>query len=282
MTLTAWQGEDISGWDRKGEEGATSVHLLHGNGFCSPTLLPVGMKFPQEWNLLFTDVPGHGNSKQPQGYMPNWLTMARQIGEALESRVNEPIYGVGHSLGGVMTLMIAAERPHLFKKIVLLDPVMFSQEVIFIQRMMRKSGFWRRTNLVKRVANRRNHWPDADSMRAELSQKGLYKHWVPEALEAFIEYGTKPVSNGIELSCDPAWEASIFGSYPRGLWEAVRKVSVPVEIMVASDSYSFIARSARRAAKANKNISWQSVEGGHCFPMEQPEKTAKLLLEKLR
>src|SRR5690554_7466205 len=107
-------------------------------------------------------------------------------------------------------------------------------------------------------------------MRAELSQKGLYKHWVPEALEAFIEYGTKPVSNGIELSCDPAWEASIFGSYPRGLWEAVRKVSVPVEIMVASDSYSFIARSARRARSEEHTSELQS----------RPHLVCRLLLEK--
>lgn len=281
MNLTAWQANDIAGWDRKGKEGAPSVHFLHGNGFCSTTLLPIGLQFPADWNLLFTDVPGHGESLQPQGYMPNWLQISRQIGKTLEQRIDEPVLGVGHSMGGVMTLMLAAERPDLFKKIVLLDPVLFSSEIILMQRLMRKSGFWRRTDLVKKVSSRRREWPDAQSMEADLSQKSLYKNWHPDALQAFIKGGTRSTEQGIELCCDPEWEASIFGSYPRGLWSALRKVQVPTHIILASESYGFIARSARKAAKVNSNIQIQTFEGSHCFPMEQPDSVAKILLELL-
>lgn len=282
MNLTAWQEGEIAGWDRKGESGAPSVHFLHGNGLCATTLLPIGERFPAHWNLLFTDVPGHGESKQPEGYMPNWLQMARQIADTLETRIDEPIYAVGHSMGGVLTLMMAAERPHLFKRIALLDPVLFSQEIILLQRFMRKTGLWRRTDLVEKVAARRKQWPDADSMKQDLSQKSLYRDWHPDALQAFIQGGTRTTDTGLELCCAPAWEASIFGSYPRGLWEAVKKVDVPVDIFVASKSYNFIARSAEKAAKANPNIQWQMVEGGHCFAMEQPDATASKLLELLR
>lgn len=282
MNLTAWQANDVAGWDRKGQDGSPSVHFLHGNGFCSTTLLPIGLQLPTDWNLLFTDAPGHGESVQPNGYMPNWLRISRQIGDAIESRIEEPIFAVGHSMGGVMTLMLAAERPHLFKKIVLLDPVLFSSEIIFLQRLMRKTGLWRRTDLVKKVSARRKEWPDAGSMKEELSKKYLYKNWHPDALQAFIEGGTRTTPNGIELCCDPAWEASIFGSYPRGLWQAVRKLQVPMHILVASEPYEFIAKSARKAAKANENIQIQTIEGGHCFPMEQPESIAKILLDLLR
>lgn len=283
MGLTAWQDGDIAGWQRQGEKAAPSVHFLHGNGFCATTLLPLGLQLPQDWNLLFTDVPGHGGSKQPDCYMPNWLQMARHIGDALESRIEAPLFAVGHSLGGVMTLLLAAERPHLFKRIVLLDPVLFSPEIILLQRLMRKTGLWRYTDLVKKVAARRNHWPDIDSMKQDLSQKSLYKNWHPDALQAFVEHGTKAsAQGGIELSCAPEWEASIFGSYPRGLWQAVSKIEIPVDIFVASKSYGFIERSARKAAKANKNIQWHFMDGVHCFPMEQPERTADVLLDLLR
>lgn len=282
MSLTAWQVNDIAGWERQGKDDAPSVHFLHGNGFCATTLAHVGLQLPNDWNLMFTDVPGHGGSKQPAGDMPNWLTMARQIGDAIEQRADAPIFAVGHSMGGVMTLMLAAERPHLFKRIVLLDPVLFSPEIVFIQRLMRKTGFWKRTQLVKKVAARRKQWPDAETMLAELKQKRLYKHWHPHALQAFVDHGTKPTAAGeIELSCAPEWEASIFGSYPRGLWQAVRNVKVPVDIFVASESYGFIERSARKAAKANKNIHWHAIEGSHCFPMEQPENTVNILLDRL-
>ena len=83
-----------------------------------------------------------------------------------------------------MTLMIAAEHPHLFSRIVLLDPVLFSSEIIMIQRIVRKTGLWQRTDLVKRGSARRSVWPDAASMKAEFKSKtstksGTTKRWTP-------------------------------------------------------------------------------------------------------
>src|SRR5690606_29279365 len=124
---------------------------------------------------------------------------------------------------------------------------------------------------------RRRHWSDQQAMQAELQDKALYKNWHPDALAAFIEYGSKPCADGVELCCDPQWESSIFGSYPRGLWQAVRRIKVPVDILVAEHSYSFIAKSARKAAAANANIRYQQVAGSHCFPMEQVEDSGKFL-----
>lgn len=281
--LTPWQEDDLSGFTRQGKAHAPVVHLMHGNGFCSTTLWPMASHFPEEWNLLFADVPGHGLSAQPKGYMPNWLRIARKVGDGLEKRLenypDQKVLGVGHSMGGIMTLMLAAERPHLFSQIVLLDPVLFSPEIIWAQKFMRKTGLWRRTALVKAVSGRRKKWPSAESMRENLQSKSLYKNWHPQALDAFIQDGAHIIEDGVELNCDPNWEASIFGSYPRGLWQAVRRTSVPVTILVASESYGFIKRSANRAIKANSNIHWQPFQGTHCFPMEEPEKAAAEVLK---
>lgn len=276
--LTPWQDNELAGWTRPGAEGAPAVHILHGNGFCATTLLPMAQQLPADWSLLLTDVPGHGRSQQPAHHMPDWLRMARRIGDGLASRSTVPVLGVGHSMGGVLTLMLAAERPQLFSRIVLLDPVLFSPEILLLQKMARKTGLWRRTALVKAVAARRRHWPDAGTMLADLQQKSLYRRWQPEALQAFVAGGSCDTAEGRSLCCDPAWEASIFGSYPRGLWQAVRRVEVPVDIVVASDSYGFIAPAARRAAAANPRIRVVPVEGSHCFPMEQPQQAAQIIL----
>jgi len=40
----------------------------------------------------------------------------------------EPVVGVGHSLGGVLTLMAAAKKPALFQNIIILDPPLFSSQ----------------------------------------------------------------------------------------------------------------------------------------------------------
>lgn len=287
-SLSAWQDQEnqLAGFTRLGSSDAPIVHLMHGNGFCSTTLWPLASHFPADWNLWFADVPGHGLSAQPQGYMPNWLRLARKVGEGLETRLgNYPerkVIGLGHSMGGILTLMLAAERPHLFERIVLLDPVLFSPEIIWLQKALRKTGLWRYSRLVRQVAARRQQWPDSAAMSADLQQKTLYKNWHPQALSCFIQDGTQLNPQGkLTLSCQPSWEASIFGSYPRGLWEAVKRVQVPVSILLASDSYRFIQHSTQRAQKLNPLIDYQVVSGSHCFPMEQPQISAERILQLL-
>lgn len=272
--LSPWSDQHLAGWTRSGARDAPVAHLLHGNGFCASTLLPFTSHLPADWTLLFTDVPGHGRSPQPDHQMPDWQAMAACIGDGLAQRADKPVIGIGHSMGGVLTLLLAAARPELFSRILLLDPVLFSPEVLLFQQVARKTGLWKRTALVRNVAARRRIWPDAASMLQDLQRKSLYRNWHPQALQAFIDGGVQPHADGVQLSCAPAWEASIFGSYPRGLWHAVHRVSVPVDILVASDSYGFIERAARRAARANPCIQWQVYEGSHCFPMEQPERAA--------
>lgn len=279
--LVSWTDgpdQDLYGWLRAGDQAQPAYHFLHGNGFCSRTLWPVARLLPGNAPLIFTDVPGHGFSPQPQHHMPDWLRIARRVTPALERLSGaRPVVGIGHSMGGVLTLLMAAERPQLFSRIILLDPVLFSPEVLLYQKLTRKTGLWKRSALVKAVSNRRALWPDAETMKADLKNKSLYRQWTEAALDNFITGGSRAVEEGRQLCCDPHWEAAIFGSYPRGLWQAVHRVSVPVDILVADESYGFIVRSARKAAKANRNIRWQSVKGGHCFPMEQPQLAADLI-----
>ena len=280
--------KDLGGWLVKREPLARegnlpSLHVLHGNGFCARTLRPATEALYGVGDIWFTDVPGHGLSAQPAHDMPDWLRIARRVGDALErNSEGRPVIGIGHSMGGVLTLMLAAERPQLFSRIILLDPVLFSPEVVLAQRLMRKTGLWKRTGLVKAVAARRALWPDAVTARDELARKSLYRNWAPEALDEFIAGGLRPVDEEVALACNPAWEASIFGSYPRGLWHAVRKLNVRTDILVASESYGFIARAVRRAVASNANIHWQPVMGTHCFPMESPAMATRLISDLLK
>jgi len=253
------------------------LHFLHGNGFCGLTLAPLAEELSQgNEPLMFTDLPGHGGSDRADVAMqPDWNRMADRVADSIAARIDRPVTGIGHSMGGVVTLLAAARYPDLFTRIVLLDPVLFSREVIFYQRLMRKTGLWQRTSLVRSVSRRRAEWPSVDALRTDLSTKSLYRNWTLGALEAFSHYGSETTDSGaVTLACDPRWEASIFGSYPRGLWQAVRTVSMPVDIIVATRSYPFIRPAVRRAVARNKQIVQHIFDGGHCFPMELPEAAA--------
>lgn len=281
LMLAARTTGPLFGYDRSAGEGQP-VHFLHGNGFCGLTLAPFASHMTSsDQPLFFSDLPGHGGTAGPgEPVQPDWNRMADQVADSIAALSQAPVVGVGHSMGGVVSLLAAARYPQLFARTVLLDPVLFGREVIFYQRLMRKTGLWQRSALVKSVTARRSQWPDEATMLKDLRKKKLYRDWESEALEAFVRFATRPVratddaKEAIELACAPAWEASIFGSYPRGLWKAVRQIQVPVDIITATDSYPFIRPAVKRAVAVNPNIHHHVFDGGHCFPMENSELAA--------
>jgi len=277
--LQKWQTATLGGYDSAGAENGSGpvYHVLHGNGFCSRTLEPLAACVSPEGQWLFTDLPGHGISPTPQESEPDWNEMADLVARSLRERASGPVIGVGHSMGGVVTLLAAAAYPSLFQRIILLDPVLFTAEVLLGQRLLRRSGLWRRTALVKAVSARRRQWSGCESMVDGLRGKSLYRDWHPLALQRFSEFGTKESPEGISLACDPRWEAAIFGSYPRRLLSSIRRVSCRVDVVMATKSYPFIKRSVERAQRVNKNFRAHVFDGSHCFPMENPEATAQLI-----
>jgi len=285
--LMLWRQSPLAGFD-SARTGERAFHFLHGNGFCGRTLEPLAKALgAASDHYMFTDLPGHGaaageSSRESGGesyfsVQPDWNAMADAVADSIARRATTPVTAIGHSMGGVVTLLAAARCPELFSEVVLLDPVLFGAEVLLYQRLMRKTGLWQRTGLVKSVSARRASWPDKQSLAEDLRRKSLYRSWSDEAFDAFVEYGTSDRDGCRTLACAPQWEASIFGSYPRGLWRAVRTVDVPVGIIVASESYPFIRPAVKRAVRKNSNIRQFDYEGGHCFPMDAPEHAAGVI-----
>ena len=58
--------------------------------------------------------------------MRTWDDMADDLAQALRARGLEGVIGVGHSMGGVATLLASVKHPKLFRAVVALDPVLFT------------------------------------------------------------------------------------------------------------------------------------------------------------
>lgn len=285
--LERWQKKSksqmtVNGYYRAGKVTGKRIHLLHGTGFSAMTMAAMASQLPNDSSIWLTDVPGHGLSTQPTKKMPHWGKMADTVADAIYKQANVkengPLIGIGHSMGAILTILAAEKYPDLFSEIILLDPVLFKNEMIIAQQLMRVTGVWRHRALVKSVSNRTNTWPSVKVMESEIAIKPFYKPWHPQVIHDYCRYSTTTrTDNSVELSCSPKWEASIFGSYPKGLWQAVRKVKLPVNILVANKTYFFIPTAVKRAAKMNKSIQWQKFGDHHCFPMEQPLETAAIL-----
>ena len=215
--LRLWQDGRLAGWDSSRRDGPV-MHLLHGNGFCSRVLEPMARVMHQQspaGQWLFTDLPGHGQATaapaSPDSASPDWNRMADEVAASLTQRADGPVIGIGHSLGGVITLLAAARYPALFERIILIDPVIYSTEVILFQALMQHTGLWRQRPFIQRVQQRQCEWPDRATALASLRRKGLYREWDDAALQAFVNFALSDVPEGVQLACHPLRRRASFG-----------------------------------------------------------------------
>lgn len=269
ITLRGWQSIP---------SGKPVLHFLHGNGLCGRVYEPMLERLSTDFDLWLCDIQGHGDSDAGARFF-GWNRNAELAVEAFQAQRsqfgNAPVYAVGHSFGGVLTCLIMAQQPSLFKSAVLLDPVIFTPALqIFIKttERLRFNGF---NTLAKKTAVRRMHWPDRQSAYASLTGRGVFKGWTAEALSAFVDHALRiGDQDGVQLKCSPQLEATIFSSAPNALWRSLRQVQAPVLMLYGADTFPFVIKSAALWRKSNSNLQTEQVDGGHCFMQQHPASAA--------
>ena len=115
--LTLPDGRTLSGL-RWGEE-PPRVTLLHGAGLNAhtwdTTLLHLGVP------ALAVDLAGHGDSSWRDDAAYVGRVLAPDVAAALEAWTDRPQVLVGHSLGGLTAAAVAASRPELVERVVIID-----------------------------------------------------------------------------------------------------------------------------------------------------------------
>ncbi|WP_165840101.1 alpha/beta fold hydrolase [Motiliproteus coralliicola] len=290
-------GRRLGGYRSLSEgEYRRQICWLHGNGFNSLAYAPIlaALSDPDYstqtgLGLYTTDLPGHGHSQTTGKPWPVWRELASYVEQGMVQQLpaNSDVerIGIGHSLGGVVSLLQAHQYPDRFDRLLLLDPVLFTPGIVAAQQVLKALGLWRWMPMPKVTRRRDSRWQSVSLMHQQLAQKGFYRSWDPQALAGFVAGGHQVVAQGaaqrVELSCPPEWEARIFSSVPQRLTQAIREVRIPVHVLCARNSFPFILKGTRRAAQINPHISYQVWGEGHCFPMEQPHQTAALIKEWL-
>lgn len=156
MMLLPWAHVTSAGFTLRGwhslPSGKPVLHFLHGNGFCCRTYEPLLARLARHFDLWLCDLQGHGESDHGGAFM-GWNRNAELALEAFEAgraRFGQaPLFACGHSFGGVLTALMMSARPGLFRRAVLLDPIIFprsSSEACAAGR----SGQWARRALALR------------------------------------------------------------------------------------------------------------------------------------
>ena len=243
------------------------------------------------YTKLFRELGRRGLQVQaiPQlGYDPNypvtdnWPHLVQQLLDFAQPHIQShrgPVYWVGHSLGGFLSLMAAALQPELAQGVVLIDsPMLGGWRASLL-------GVSKRTALIGSISpgaisrKRVQSWDDAAAALRHFQSKKAFARWDPEVLADYIRYGTHdaPTARGTRrvLSFQRDIETRIYNTLPDHLDRLFRKHPLACPVAFIGGRYS---REMKQAGMALTEKITQGrvlmLDGGHLVPMEKPIVTA--------
>ena len=261
------------------------IIFSHGNSFPAST-----------YRVLFQHLEARGytvRALEKFGHDPaypvtsNWPHLVRQLADFAALHVREtgqPAVLVGHSLGGFLSLMCAAQHPKPaglpLRGVVLLDsPVIGGWKATAL-------GIAKGTRLVGSVSpgavsrKRKDIWPGKEEAIAHFRGKKTFALWEQQVLQDYIDHGTHdaPDESGTSrrlLSFDRNVETAIYNTLPHNLERILKRhpLQCPVAFIGGRRS-SEIRQVGMTLTRKVTNGRITMLDGSHLFPMENPAATA--------
>lgn len=216
----------------------------------------------------------------------NWPRLVDELSLFIDTEVRPagPVALVGHSLGGVLSLMLAARRPELASCVVQLDSPFIRGWRRELLRWGKLSGLAWRVPPAAIAKRRRDHWPDAAAVRQHFSSKAIFQAWDPRVLDDYLDCGFEPDPDrgGLRLAFHRGVETRIYAGLPHHLPSLARKLQCPVGFIAGTHSLE-MRQGGLQATKAFIGPAlYREIEGSHLFPMERPDETAAQVLALLQ
>ena len=253
------------------------LHFSHANGFpagCYDTLLSY---LKDDFQIGSIDRLGHDENYPVTN---NWEYLVRQLIDHFEHHYDQPVYAVGHSLGGVLSMMVAAQRPDLVKGLIMLDAPFLTAFEAFGVNWIKRLGLIDKVTPAGRTLGRKEQWDSLEHTARYFKSKKLFNAFDERCLRDYIEQGTMPLSHGRrQLHFDAATEISIYRTIPDNLHHTKR---LPMPSLAIAGKYSDVFKK-HHAFKMQRQLGMEVhwLEGSHMFPLEQPTATAKLIKENI-
>ena len=263
-----------------GGEGPLAL-LHHANGFCAAVWEPVARALSRHYRVIAMDARGHGRSTKPtrrEAYRWEWFGRdARGVAEALlrEHGARRIALGLGHSFGGTALIAASSERPALFERLVLVDPIAPPALSAEMEARRRQYG----DALVEGARKRRAVWPSREAAREKWAGKELFERWDPRVFDLYLAEGLLDRADGqVELACAPETEATIFDAAGElDVMQRAAGVRVPALVLWARGGNFTWAHYEALVARMQQGVL-RVADAGHLVPMEQPELVVREVL----
>lgn len=253
----------------------------HANGFPAGTYRRLFDAWRAAgWTVLALEKFGH-DSRYP--VRSNWSPTRDELLAFIDASVppGERVHLVGHSLGGILSLLAACRRPERVASVVLIDSPVVSGWRAHGLRVFKATGLVQRASPGRVSRRRRWQWASIDEAREHFARKSVFARWDPQILEDYLCAGLEPdpATGGVRLAFHRDVETRFYDTLPHHFDALMRRhpPRCPVHFIGGTQSAE-MRQAGMTATRRLVKDRHAMIEGTHLFPMERPAETVQAVL----
>ena len=260
--------------------GTPLVLFFHGNSFPASTYQVMLNELRHRGLQVHTlEKIGHNPAYPVTSNWPHLVEEVHAFAQPLVDAHPGPVVLVGHSLGGMLSLMLAALYPELAHAVVMVDAPAVAGWQANLLHLSKKLSFTGKYSPGAVSIKRRHQWGSLDEVRQHFASKKNFARWHPQVLEDYVQHGTREVMvDGQvrrELSFSREIETLIYNTVPHHLESLIKRhpLKCPISLVAARHSREMKLAGiefTKRITKGRITI----IDGTHLVPMESPLATA--------
>jgi pimeloyl-ACP methyl ester carboxylesterase len=263
------------------DSGATPAVYVHGLSGSANNWTDLAAQLAPHAPGLALDLPGFGQSRPLSSGL---YTPAAQADAVLDflAGLGRPVHLLGNSLGGAISLLVAARRPELVRSLALLAPAMPDRRPdprrVSDPRLLLALIPWLRARIGRRMAEVTPREGVEQMIRLCFGNPALVtEHRILEAIEENSQRARQPWAREALLrSAQGMFRSWFLGP---GLWSVAARVSVPTLVVWGGRDRLMSPRlAARTTATLPRGRLLALPEVGHVPQIETPATVARAVL----
>ena len=215
----------------------------------------------------------------------NWPHLVQQLTDFATPLAAQsgPVFLVGHSLGGILSMMVAAKHPELVRGVVLLDSPMlggWKAKLLKVGKRVPGAEVFSPAAISRK---RRTTWASEAEVFAHFQSKKAFAKWDPQVLADYIEGGLQEDKGEQVLAFDREVETAIYNTIPHQIERMLKRqpLKCPVSFIGGTRSREMRLAGMNSLPQVTKG-RLMMLDGSHLFPMEKPLATAAAIEAALR
>lgn len=262
------------------------LHFLHANGYPPECYKPFFEHLKTEYRVFGMYLRPLWEDAKP-GAIRDWRPLSDDFLRFLSDREPDPVIGVGHSVGAVVTLRAALRDPRKFRALALIDPVLFVPPFLVMWSVIRAIGLNDRVHpLIPGAKKRRRTFDDLETVFRGYRNRPVFRYMSDESLRAYIAGITRPSANGgYELVYSPEWEVQIYrtGLHDFDIWRDLPKLEVPTLFIRGAETDTFLENAARLVRRKQPKVRVEALDKStHILPLERPREVFEIMQSFLK